>query len=89
MTYVLEDGSAKQDKGYLRVLMEATTDQAGRVAHGSQMYKHARLLAIQRCRCRRDRFPTSQCEVLIAGYACEHGSAHILEPRRQRHYSGP
>lgn len=31
VTYVLEDGNAKQDKGYLRVLMEATTDQAGHV----------------------------------------------------------
>lgn len=48
VTYVLEDGSAKQDKGYLRVLMEATTDQAGRVAHGSQMHEHTRLLAILR-----------------------------------------
>ena len=48
VTYVLGDGEGKQDKGYLRVLMEATTDQAGRVAHGSQMHKHARLLAILR-----------------------------------------
>ena len=31
VTYVLEDGIAKQDKGYLRVLMEATTDQAGHI----------------------------------------------------------
>jgi hypothetical protein len=27
VTYVLTDGDAKQDKGYLRVIMEATTDQ--------------------------------------------------------------
>jgi hypothetical protein len=45
VTYVLEDGNAKQDKGYLRVLMEATTDQAGHVRTWSQAHKHGRLLA--------------------------------------------